>query len=210
MTNTKVITIPVGFAQTNTYICYDEESKKGVVIDPGAEAGRILAEINRRGLAISAVLFTHGHLDHIGAVNAVKAGLGAKVYASEKEAALANDQNQNGTKFFGMSEITADVDEFLTDFQEIDFGCGKIRALSTPGHTHGHTCFYLPEADMLFTGDCLFRESYGRYDLPTGDFAALKQSLHFLFGLPPQTVVYPGHGPSTTIGHEKASNPIGA
>ena len=205
---THVLTIPVGFAQTNAYICYDDATRKGVLIDPGSDANKILTQINALKLNIGAILLTHGHLDHIGAADELRGTLGVAIYTSKKEAALANDQNLNGTALFNMSAITVTVDHFIEDSDEFDYGCGKIRVLSTPGHTHGHLSFYLPHADILFSGDCLFHESYGRYDLPTGDFATLKQSLQALFTLPPQTMVYPGHGQSTTIGHEMAHNLI--
>lgn len=201
-------TIPVGFAQTNAYICYNDATRKGILIDPGGDADKIRAKIAEHNIAVTAILLTHGHLDHIGAADELRAALNVAVYASKKEAALANDQNLNGTAVFRMPPITVTVDHFLEHNQEIDHGCGKIRVLSTPGHTHGHLSFYLPEADILFSGDCLFAESYGRYDLPTGDFPTLRQSLMVLLALPPQTMVYPGHGPSTTIEHEKIHNLI--
>ena len=203
-----VLTIPVGFAPTNAYLCYDDTTRKGVLIDPGGDAGKILAQISALKLDIGSILLTHGHLDHIGAADELRGTLGVATYTSKKEAALANDQNLNGTALFRMPAITVTVDHFLDDGDEIVHGYGKIHVLSTPGHTHGHLSFYLPHADILFSGDCLFRDSYGRYDLPTGDFPTLKQSLRALFALPTQTVVYPGHGPSTTIGYEKEHNLI--
>jgi len=206
---TMALTIPVGFAQTNAYICYDDEARKGILIDPGADAAKIMAKIAAHKITITAILLTHGHLDHIGAVDELRSTLSVPTYTSKKEAVLANDQNMNGTAFFRMPPITATIDHFVEHNQELnDFGCGKIRALSTPGHTYGHLSFYLPNADILFSGDCLFHESYGRYDLPTGNFEVLKQSLASLFTLPPQTIVYPGHGQSTTIEHEKINNLI--
>jgi len=204
----KIITIIVGPVQTNTYICYNKTTRRGFIVDPGAEADKLLARISAEGLDICAILFTHGHFDHICAVNEVKAALGAKVYASKKEAALANDKTANGMKSFGVPAISTDVDEFLSEGDVVDFGCGEIQVLSTPGHTHGHLCFYLPHENVIFTGDTLFHESYGRYDFPTGDFATLKQSLTRLFELPAQTRVYPGHDQPTTIGHEAVHNPI--
>ena len=202
------LTIPVGFAQTNAYICYDHNAKKGVLIDPGGEAAKIRAAINKNDIAITAILLTHGHLDHIGAVDELRADLDVAVYASKKEAALANDQSLNGTALFRMPPIKVTVDHFLEDGEEIDHGTGIIRVMHTPGHTHGHLSFYLPNNHILYSGDCLFRDSYGRYDLPTGDFPTLRQSLHTLFTLPPQTIVYPGHGQSTTIEHEQTNNLI--
>lgn len=205
---TMTLTIPVGFAQTNAYICYDDTTRKGILLDPGGDADKIRAKIAEHGITVTAILLTHGHLDHIGAAEELRAGLNVPVYTSKKEAMLANDQNLNGTMLFRIPPINVTVDHFLEDGQEIDFGSGKIRVISTPGHTHGHLSFHLPEADILFSGDCLFAESYGRYDLPTGDFPTLKQSLMTLFALPTQTIVYPGHGPSTTIEHEKTHNLI--
>ena len=202
------LTIPVGFAQTNAYICYNHDTKEGILIDPGGDAAKIQAQIAKHGLTITAILLTHGHLDHIGAADELRASLKVATSTSKKEAALANDQNMNGTAFFRMPPINAVIDHFLEGGDETDHGCGKIQVLSTPGHTHGHLSFYLPDADILFSGDCLFAESYGRYDLPTGDFPTLKQSIMSLFTLPPQTIVYPGHGPSTTIKHEKDHNLI--
>ncbi|MCL2574777.1 MAG: MBL fold metallo-hydrolase [Defluviitaleaceae bacterium] len=205
---TMTLTIPVGFAHTNAHICYDDTTREGVLIDPGGEAAKISAKIAERGITIKAILLTHGHLDHIGASDELREALKTEVYTSKKEAALANDQNMNGTAFFRMPPITATIDHFLEDKQELELPCGKIRVLSTPGHTHGHLSYYLPHADILFSGDCLFHESYGRYDLPTGDFAVLRKSLMSLFELPPQTIVYSGHGQATTIEHEIAHNLI--
>ena len=202
------LTIPVGFAQTNAYICYNDNTRKGILIDPGSEADKIRGQASALGITITAILLTHGHLDHIGAVDELRQALKVATYTSKKEAALANDQNLNGTALFNMPPITVTVDHFLEHDQEIDLGAGKIRVVSTPGHTHGHLSFYIPDAGILFSGDCLFHESYGRYDLPTGDFPTLKQSLMTLFALPPETAVYPGHGPSTTIEHEKIHNLI--
>jgi len=205
---TMTLPIPVGFAQTNAYICYDHDTKKGILIDPGGEAAKIRGIIDKHGINIAAILLTHGHLDHIGASDELRDSLKVAVYTSKKEAHLANDQNLNGTSLFRMKPINVTVDHFLQDGEEVDFGCGKITVMHTPGHTHGHLSFYLPHADILFSGDCLFRDSYGRYDLPTGDFPTLRQSLMMLFDLPAQTVVYPGHGPSTTIEYEKINNHI--
>jgi len=206
--NNKIITMPVGPVGTNAYIFYNETSRKGVLIDPGDEADKILNRIKAEQLSISAILLTHGHFDHIGAVNDIRQSLGIPVYATEKEAVIANDQKLNGTKFFGMKPMTANVDEFLAIDSEIDFGCGILRILSTPGHTHGSVSFYSAAENILFSGDCMFRESYGRHDLPTSNFESLRQSMMMLLKLPADTRVYPGHGLSTTIGHERMHNLI--
>ncbi|MCL2397743.1 MAG: MBL fold metallo-hydrolase [Defluviitaleaceae bacterium] len=203
-----ILTIPVGPLGTNTYIWYDNTSRKGIIIDPGAEAKRILAEVAAKKFDIQAILLTHGHFDHIAAAEEVRNALGVPVYAHKKEAALISDSALNGTGLFRMKPIAVTIDNFLTEENELDFGCGKIHVLHTPGHTLGSVCLHIPEDDVLFAGDTLFKESYGRYDLPTGDFSALKVSLNRLFTLPEDTMVYPGHGSATTIGHEKCNNLI--
>ena len=206
--NNKIITMSVGPVGTNAYIFYNEATHKGVLIDPGCEAEKILNRIKSESLSISAILLTHGHFDHIGAVNDVRQALNIPVYATEKEAVIANDQKLNGTKFFGMAPMTASVDEFLVPDSEINLGCGILRILSTPGHTHGSISIYSAAEKTLFSGDCMFRESYGRHDLPTSNFESLKQSMMMLLKLPEDTEVYPGHGLPTTIGHEKIHNLI--
>jgi len=208
-------TITVGFAQTNAYICYDDNTRKGVLIDPGGDGPKIRKIIADKGISIAAILLTHGHLDHIAAADELRHTLKVPTLASKKDAELANNQDYNGTAVFRMPPINAAVDEYLQDGQELDLladknqsadSSVKIIAMHTPGHTHGHICYYLPDFDILYSGDHLFRESYGRYDLPTGDFTALRQSMIQILALPPHTTVYPGHGPSTTIEHEQTNN----
>lgn len=203
-----VIKLTVGTFGTNTYIYFDENSRQGVVIDPAAEAERILAKISELALEIQAILLTHGHFDHTSGVNEVRAALNVPVYAAQHEAALISDPAQNGADYFGIKVANVEVDKLLSQEGEAKFGGLKIHVLATPGHTRGCICFYIPETKALFAGDTLFKESYGRYDLPTGDFPALTGSLNRLLMLPEDVVVYPGHGPSTTIGHEKTHNLI--
>ena len=204
----KIITLTVGPVSTNSYILYDDLTLKGILIDPGDEAIRILAEIGGLGLDIVAVLVTHGHFDHIGAVDRTASALEVPVYGSKQDAALAADINLNRSGLMGRDPITCKITEFLTDEQVLDFGFVKIHALFTPGHTHGHMCYYLPTENILFTGDLLFKGTHGRYDMPTANYEHLKQSLFRLFEFPEHTKVYPGHGETTDIGYEKHHNMI--
>ena len=201
------ITLPVGSYATNAYIYFNEGSRAGVIIDPAADAAVILAKVKEHGLNIRGILLTHGHFDHIGAVDEVRHALGVPVYATRHDANLANDAALNGTGFFGMRSINVTVDNFITS-GPLDLEGLEIQALATPGHTLGSLCFYVPAEDVLFSGDTLFKQSYGRYDLPTGDYTALTASLDMLLAMPAQTVVYPGHGPATTIGYEQTNNMI--
>jgi len=206
----KVITLVVGSVRTNAYIYYNEENRCGVIIDPGAEANKILVEVKAHNLDIQGIFLTHGHFDHTKAADEVRNALDVPIYALEEDADLANNPDQNGTAAFKMKPMTVTIDKILHDNEELDFGFGKIQVLHTPGHTHGSVCFYAPDDDIIFTGDCLFKEAYGRYDFPTGKLSTLKNSLQRLFAtLPEKTLVYPGHMETTTIGHEKTHNPIG-
>ena len=204
----KIIDLQVGPVQTKCYIAYDEVSKKGIVVDPGDEAVRILAEIGQLGLDICAIFVTHGHFDHIAAVDRLRESLEVPAYASALEAQICADADLNCSAPAGKGNITCVIDKHLSDNEVIDLGFVKITALLLPGHTHGQMAYYLPEHKIVFTGDNMFKESYGRYDLPTANFADLKKSLNRLLSLPGETIVYPGHGGTTTIAHENQNNPI--
>jgi len=203
-----VIRLNVGRYATNAYIYYNQTSLQGVVIDPAGDADKILNKIESTGLSIQAVLLTHGHFDHTGAVNEIRDALKTKVYASKHDAELANNPDANGAAFFGIPHNSVVIDKTITQEGERNFGELKIQVLTTPGHTAGCLCFYIPDQKIIFSGDTLFKESYGRHDLPTSDFPALLGSLQRLLDLPPDTVVYPGHGQSTTIAYEREHNLI--
>jgi len=197
----------LGSYATNTYIYYNETSRHGVIIDPAAKAERILAKVEELALDIKAILLTHGHFDHTGAANELREALSVSVYATKHDAELAADTTRSGASMIANKSVVPLVDKFLQD-GEMTFGDIKIHVLATPGHTAGSVCFYVPEEHILFSGDTLFEESYGRYDFPSGDFAALTGSLNRLLTLPAETKVYPGHEAATTIGHERVHNPI--
>jgi len=203
-----ILTMPVGIVGTNAYILHNEGSVDAVLIDPGCEADRIQEELAKRGLKIVAILLTHGHFDHIGAVDELREALGVDVYASQLEAELATDTFLNGCKPMGRPDVVCTVNKYIDSKQVLDMAGLEIHAIFTPGHTHGHMCFYIPKHNTLISGDCLFKGSYGRHDLPTSNFDQLKASLFRLFDLPDHTDVYPGHGSSTTIGFEKKNNLI--
>jgi len=198
--------LTLGSYATNTYIYYDEATRHAVIIDPAAKAERILAKVEELALEVKAVLLTHGHFDHTGASNEVREALDVPVYASKHDAELAVDPARSAASLIA-TRNTPHVDKFLQE-GEMSFGNIKMQILATPGHTAGSLCFYVPHEGILFSGDTMFQESYGRYDLPSGDVAALRGSLNRLLALPVETKVYPGHEGATTIEHERIHNPI--
>ena len=203
-----ISTMPVGMVDTNCYILYNERTLEGVLFDPGDEADRILARVKTQGFKISAIFLTHGHFDHIGAADEVAKAFGVKIFAHQADAKLAADPMQNGSQLLMKRDIICTAHSHVTDKQILAKSWLKIHVLHTPGHTAGSVCYYIPQSNILFSGDLLFRGSYGRHDLPTSNFGELKESLTRLFALPPQTEVYPGHGEPTTIERESYYNPI--
>ena len=198
------IHICVGPMQMNAYVYFEEISKKAAVIDPGDDGDLILAKVKEKGLDVSYILLTHGHFDHTGAVEHIRKATGAALLAH-------NDENQMllspQISFSNSGSLKAD--EFIKDGDDISIGNCKLKVVHTPGHSAGSCCFYSEDEGILFSGDTLFRESVGRYDLPTGNGKTLMASIESkLFTLPDNTAVYPGHMGSTTIGHEKAANPF--
>jgi glyoxylase-like metal-dependent hydrolase (beta-lactamase superfamily II) len=201
-------TLLVGPIQTNCYLIGDEATKDGVVIDPGGDPDLILDAIDGEGLAICYILNTHAHFDHMMANSTLVAATGAPLALHREDRELLSAGG--GATWFGLlsSPPTPEVDVELSDGQELAVGGLHINVLHTPGHSPGHVSFFLPRERVLFSGDALFHEGIGRTDLPGGDYNTLIASIrHKLLTLPDETVVYPGHGPATTIGSERRHNP---
>jgi glyoxylase-like metal-dependent hydrolase (beta-lactamase superfamily II) len=200
-----VSALPVGPFEANCYVVGSENTGEGMLIDPGDEADEILGNVAGQKLHISLVVLTHGHIDHIGAVKEVKDATKASV-AIHADDAKTLTKNATGN-MLGLSYPAPPApDRLLKEGDTIKVGDLTFTVLHTPGHSPGSICLY--GEGVLFSGDTLFREGIGRYDLPGGNYAALMNSLHRLLTLPPDTVVYPGHGPKTTIGTEKKENPF--
>lgn len=200
----------VGAVQTNCYFVYNVNTSECIIIDPGAEAQSLYGYIEEKGLKPVAILLTHGHFDHIGAVTMLRNKYGIKIYAARAERETLESPDINLSVQFGASMII-EADEWLEDGQEIELIGEKIRCLLTPGHTEGGMCFYFTGSDILFSGDTLFEQSVGRTDFPGGSMRQIVQSIRTkLFVLPDHTKVYPGHGMMTSIGNEKMLNPYAA
>jgi len=194
-----------GQLENNTYLVLDEDSKKGVFIDANSLTQEMLDAA--KDYDIEYVLLTHGHFDHILALNEFKEKFQVKALINKNDQEISD--NLNGfTMVFGMPEVTPPkYDGYIDDGEEIIAGNLKFKVITTPGHTEGGVCYLID--DNLFSGDTLFRESVGRTDLYGGSFEKLSDSVkNKLFNLDENITVYPGHGPSTTIGHEKQFNEI--
>lgn len=200
--------LPVGPLSANSFIIGCEETKEGVVVDPGADPGKIISAIDRLGLRITSIISTHGHFDHIGGNLRLLEHTGAKLLVHEKDIHLLPMASDIAARYGGTSDNSPQPDSFLADEMIIPLGNYRIRVLHTPGHTPGGCCLYIASEGVLISGDTLFADGVGRTDFPGGSHQALIESIRTrLFTLPDNTKVYPGHGRPTTIGHEKRHNP---
>ena len=200
----------LGGLGNNTFVVIGDDQKTTLLIDPAYEPERIMEFLTGQGLELKAILVTHGHFDHIGAIDKIVEHNPVPVYAHEVEAKLMNDPIKNLSTYFTSREVMATATDFLADKDHLDFGQGLVfKTIVVPGHSPKSICFYNVEENCIFTGDTLFSGSLGRTDYYNGDAQDLVQNIkERLMFLPASTKVYPGHGPSTTIGNEKSYNPF--
>jgi hydroxyacylglutathione hydrolase len=218
---------PVGLLQCNCSILGDEASGEAIVVDPGDDIPRILATLERHHLRVTQILITHAHIDHIAGAAKLKALTGAPILYNQHDLELVKMMDLQADWLGVETPEVPPPDDTLEEGRVIAVGGSGLQhverttnneqrlrpitahVLHTPGHTQGSVCLYLPQQNLLLAGDTLFAGSVGRTDLPGGDTRSLLRSIHHkLLALPDATVVIPGHGPSTTIGDERATNPF--
>jgi hydroxyacylglutathione hydrolase len=211
------ITLPVGMLQCNCTIIGDPLTREALVIDPGDEVTRIMDLLGRHKLTVKAIVSTHAHIDHVGGLSKLHRFTGAPVLMHQEDLPLYQAMEMQAA-FLGVAapEITS-IDNLLKEGDTLRWGDYQARVIHTPGHTPGSVCLYVPQeagtiklvAPQLYAGDTLFAGSIGRTDLWGGSMDQIMDSLRGkLLQLPDTTIVYPGHGPATTIGNERHSNPF--
>jgi hydroxyacylglutathione hydrolase len=201
--------LTVGPFQENCYVAGDEESMTGAIIDPGDEAARIALTVERVGLEISQIIVTHSHIDHVGAVaQLVDEYMCPVLMHKEAEAMLKTVPQQAMMMGMRFGKVPR-IDRHIGDDEVLEVGSLQLRSLYTPGHAPGHLAFLVEDESTVFSGDALFAGSVGRVDLPGGSMEVLMRSIsERLLTLPDETRVLSGHGPETTIGRERVSNPF--
>ncbi len=202
--------LTVGLFQENCYILGCESTLQGVIIDPGDNARAILKVVQQEGLTISKIINTHAHLDHVMAVDAIRATTGASFHLHRDDLPILHDVPERARLWLDTDiDSIGDPDEYLDHGQIITFGNEEVEVRFTPGHAPGHVVFIHHESRMVFAGDTLFNGSIGRFDLPGSDGPTLLRSIREqLLTLPDDYTVLPGHGSATTIGDERAHNPF--
>jgi hydroxyacylglutathione hydrolase len=202
-------TFPVGPLQCNCTILADEETREAIVVDPGDEISRIHSRLTSLGLTLKQILITHAHIDHVGGALKLKALTGAPIYLNEADLPLLQMISAQAAWLGIETPETAPPDEALTDGRRVGLDNYPAQVIHTPGHTQGSICLHFAPLKMVLAGDTLFAGSIGRTDLPGGNHAQIIESINSrLLNLPNEITVVPGHGPATTIGVERQTNPF--
>ena len=203
MAKIMIRSVTVSECYTNCYICMNKDTKEGFIVDPGDDELKISVNVSRLEMIPKAILLTHGHFDHIGAVNQLKEGYNIPVIVGAKEEKVLTDSRMNLSSMFG-EPVKVNGDKFLEDGENFQVAGFDIQYVLTPGHTPGSGCFYIEEEQVLFSGDTLFQASRGRTDFPGGSESDIIKSIkNKLLVLPGETEVYPGHMNITNIDSEK-------
>ena len=204
----EIKSMTLGMVATKCYLIINKETKEALLIDPADNALRISNVIEENAYTLKAILLTHGHFDHIMALNELKKRYNVPVYAHEEEEDVLKQSSLNMSGMIGQI-YTTQADIYVKDGEHLKLAGLDIIVLHTPGHTKGGVCYYLPEEKVLMSGDTLFHCSIGRTDFPTGSMSQLVRSVkEQLFVLPDDVQVYPGHDSVTSIGYEKQYNPF--
>lgn len=208
MKKIKVEAMVLGNVGTNCYVISNIETKETVIVDPADEANHISDCLKREGLHLKAILLTHGHFDHIMAVQELFRTYQVPVYCHESEQEVLQNPRLNLSGMIG-ANYAIQATNLVKDQEIIELISTKIQVIATPGHTIGGACYYFVEEGCMFVGDTIFFESIGRTDFPSGNGEILIRSIkEKLFILPDDICLYPGHGPATSIGYEKENNPF--
>ena len=198
----------LGMVQTNVYLAQNQSTNELFIVDPADRADVLMKKITDTGASLKGILLTHGHFDHIMAVDELKKAYDIPVYAMKEELDLLTSPMANMT-LYRKNSIKIFPDILLNDLDTFMLAGFEVQVLHTPGHTPGSCCFYIAKEGVLFSGDTLFHGSCGRTDFPGGSMIKMQESLHrLLFTLPEDTAVYPGHESFTTIGYEMRNNPF--
>jgi hydroxyacylglutathione hydrolase len=201
--------LPVGPLQCNCSVIGDEGTREALVIDPGDDIDEILKIIRKHALTVKQIIITHAHIDHVGGAMKLRKAVGAPILLNQNDYALLKMLDVQAAWIGMPSPGNVEIDQSLADADKVKAGSLEAAVLHTPGHTEGSICLYFAPEKKLIVGDTLFAGSIGRTDLPGGSMQKIINSLHErVLALPDETVVVPGHGPLTTIGEERESNPF--
>lgn len=208
MAKIMVRSLVLGMVATNCYFVMNQETKEMLLIDPADDLEAIDQQVLKMGGKPVAILLTHGHFDHIMAAADCREKYQIPVYAHQLEQEVLEQSEYNLSSHW-LNAYSMKADHLAADKEELELGGFQIQVLHTPGHTQGSVCYYFPVESMLFSGDTLFAQSYGRTDFPTSSMSDMQSSItRLLSTLPEATEVYPGHNESTSIAIEKRYNPL--